>query len=383
MPASPNKLPYELIDMVLSDIAAEYMPKETLKSCALVCKAWHAVAQTYIFRFVTLSSPPALERLAKLISKSPAIGLYIRRIALVQHPWSNKRVLANLYKLPHLSYAALPRVSEIEMSGMKFSNDEVLLAIQHFHTYRSLRSLHLYDCRFPAIDSMYTMLHGFPTIRVFTCHDTFLPIAQDSRPIVIPAELQALPPLEVFKIDAHQSGYHYGQILAPILKLPFRSTISEYGFAPHHLHLGHIKSFLHNVGSEVTSLDLSQIPWYSESSDLVPAVILLPELPNLQKLSLAGGSVTHLPSTCEAIREIDISTSLRRTDRDRLLKAAICRIQAVNLPNLEHLQFTAWSRQLPSLADKLYEDSWILKECAELAEKGIRISTRYTIRLAD
>lgn len=375
MSRSSHVLPFELVDMVISNVTAEYAPASTLRSCALVCKIWHAVARTFIFRFVTLSSKLALTKLGKILERNPDLGFSIRRIALVQHTWSKGCILTHFYKQSHLSSSSLPRLVEVEIVEVQFKNSDITVAITKFAEYRSVKSLEVNGCCFSTIRSMFSLLHGFPEISSFSCYPEIPSNDLDSS-AAVPSGFEVFPLLRTFKFLSWRTSCSHRDILKVFGTLPYKSTVSEYGFSLSPFEAPNLVAFLLGVKNLVTALDFSYCPGSIGHFNGLP----LPALPNLHKLSVGPSTMFTIPLSSDALYEIEFGIGIKHINIDELRISCIKRITGADLPNLRSFRFITWVRQLPSLMEQLREDEWAQKKCAGFVERGIEVSHAYSVR---
>ncbi|KAF8810935.1 hypothetical protein BYT27DRAFT_7336459 [Phlegmacium glaucopus] len=155
--ANNPSLPLEVIEMIVDTVATEDDSRfSSIKACALVCHSILPLCRKHIFASVTLNprEPPfhTIDRLNYLLSKSPHIAVYIRK--LVYHVKSTERCLSlmskKLVKLQTLSICYTVTRPGGHLDWMSPHTRKVLLPLLHLPT---LTSISLYGIRdFPLAD---------------------------------------------------------------------------------------------------------------------------------------------------------------------------------------------------------------------------------------
>ena len=137
--------PRELTDTVFDNLSDDYA---SLKSCALVCRAWKPSSQRALFRSIRFEQAKmdALDRsmtaLAKVLQENPQLAELVREIRL---QWSMTSVISFLNEVPDL-----PMVEHLELKYISFVSwaDEAVEAPQKILTSPTLRRLKLTDTTF-------------------------------------------------------------------------------------------------------------------------------------------------------------------------------------------------------------------------------------------
>ena len=164
---APTRLPLELVERIIDDVA-EYDDNHidnfsSIKACALVCHCFLPLCRKYIFGSVTLkcrneqcTSPPTSDDLNHLLSNSPHLAVYIRKLDytvdeeefVAESPWLLP-MFKKLVKLQKLSIISCYwRVDKLDW--MSSSERKVLLPLLHLPTLTSI-SLSSIQC-FPLAD---------------------------------------------------------------------------------------------------------------------------------------------------------------------------------------------------------------------------------------
>ncbi|KAJ6474985.1 hypothetical protein C8R45DRAFT_1217312 [Mycena sanguinolenta] len=81
MTTTMRSMPQELIDAIVKLVP----DKNTLLACALTDPSFVDVSQRRIFHWMSIQNPAEYERLAGILSQSPHLGRYVRRLALQIH----------------------------------------------------------------------------------------------------------------------------------------------------------------------------------------------------------------------------------------------------------------------------------------------------------
>ncbi|KAK7679446.1 hypothetical protein QCA50_017500 [Cerrena zonata] len=79
----PIELFYYIYDSLWDHEHVECYSTATLRSCALTCSRWRDAVRPYIFRFITLDTPGAIERFSHQIRATPEIIQWVRKLRLV------------------------------------------------------------------------------------------------------------------------------------------------------------------------------------------------------------------------------------------------------------------------------------------------------------
>ncbi|KAK7679432.1 hypothetical protein QCA50_017486 [Cerrena zonata] len=79
----PIELLYHIYDCLWDHEHVECYSTATLRSCALTCSRWRDAVRPYIFRFITLDTPEAINRFSHQIRATPEIIQWVRKLRLV------------------------------------------------------------------------------------------------------------------------------------------------------------------------------------------------------------------------------------------------------------------------------------------------------------
>ena len=161
------RLPLELVERIIDDVA-EYDDNRdpinkfsSIKACALVCHCFLPLCRKYIFASVIIKParhliPPISDSLNRLLSNSPHLAVYIRKLDytvdeeefVAESPWLLP-MFKKLVKLQKLSIISCYwRVDKLDW--MSSSERKVLLPLLHLPTLTSI-SLSSIQC-FPLAD---------------------------------------------------------------------------------------------------------------------------------------------------------------------------------------------------------------------------------------
>lgn len=137
--------PRELTDTVLDNLSDDYA---SLKSCALVCRAWKPSSQRALFRSIRFEQVKmdafdrSMTAFAKVLQESPQLAKLVREIRL---QWSMTNVISFLNEVPDL-----PMVEHLELKYISFISwaDDAVEALQRILTLPTTRRLKLTDTTF-------------------------------------------------------------------------------------------------------------------------------------------------------------------------------------------------------------------------------------------
>ena len=150
------RLPLELVERIIDDVAEydnNYIDKfSSIKACALVCHCFLPLCRKYIFASVILDTraaplrrTPTSDKLNHLLSNSPHLAVYIRKLyycveerefAAERFPWLSS-MFKKLVKLQKLSISYYWRPSG-RLDWMSSSGRNVLLPLLHLPTLTSI-----------------------------------------------------------------------------------------------------------------------------------------------------------------------------------------------------------------------------------------------------
>ena len=150
------RLPLELVERIIDDVAEydnNYIDKfSSIKACALVCHCFLPLCRKYIFASVILDTraaplrrTPTSNKLNHLLSNSPHLAVYIRKLyycveerefAAERFPWLSS-MFKKLVKLQKLSISYYWRPSG-RLDWMSSSGRNVLLPLLHLPTLTSI-----------------------------------------------------------------------------------------------------------------------------------------------------------------------------------------------------------------------------------------------------
>ena len=150
------RLPLELVERIIDDVAEydnNYIDKfSSIKACALVCHCFLPLCRKYIFGSVILDTraaplrrTPTSDKLNHLLSNSPHLAVYIRKLyycveerefAAERFPWLSS-MFKKLVKLQKLSISYYWRPSG-RLDWMSSSGRNVLLPLLHLPTLTSI-----------------------------------------------------------------------------------------------------------------------------------------------------------------------------------------------------------------------------------------------------
>ena len=150
------RLPLELVERIIDDVVEydnNYIDKfSSIKACALVCHCFLPLCRKYIFASVILDTraaplrrTPTSDKLNHLLSNSPHLAVYIRKLyycveerefAAERFPWLSS-MFKKLVKLQKLSISYYWRPSG-RLDWMSSSGRNVLLPLLHLPTLTSI-----------------------------------------------------------------------------------------------------------------------------------------------------------------------------------------------------------------------------------------------------
>ena len=84
---SPPRLPIEICEQIIDVVDCILFLDDTsrrrevtLRSCALVCRAWHPRSRMQIFKCITLVDHKSLQRFIAALDANPCLGLYVKTL---------------------------------------------------------------------------------------------------------------------------------------------------------------------------------------------------------------------------------------------------------------------------------------------------------------
>ena len=146
------RLPLEVLERIIDDVAADYPNSPSIKACALVCRSFLPLCRKHIFASVTLNSPVIFIRFTsstsdlfnRLLSNSPHLAVYIRNLVY----YVNKKefvterlswLLPLFKKLVKLQKLSFSHASGRNPDWMSSSARKVLLPLLQLPTLTSIR----------------------------------------------------------------------------------------------------------------------------------------------------------------------------------------------------------------------------------------------------
>ena len=105
----PVEVCENVIDMLYSLVLRDQLEyTRTLRSCALVCKAWRVRSQRNLFYSVVLHSTEAVHKLASVLDTGPHLRDYVREVLLIGRTLHTTSSPLSLF--PIMLYRKLPRL---------------------------------------------------------------------------------------------------------------------------------------------------------------------------------------------------------------------------------------------------------------------------------
>ncbi|KAI0800463.1 hypothetical protein C8Q74DRAFT_415195 [Fomes fomentarius] len=161
----PTEVYESVIDAVYTDRTGSYgtfsTSCRTLRSCALVSRAWRPRSQRWLFHTVELSDATTLYKFAAGLEASPPLAGYVRVLHLIGHLLHNPRSVVALFpamlmgKLPNLHSLSIIRV--VEHGGRPVaclgSSEPTQCSTQKTMPYLPIHP------RFPAVLSQFTAVN--------------------------------------------------------------------------------------------------------------------------------------------------------------------------------------------------------------------------------
>ena len=187
---SASRLPVEVcenvIDMLYSLVLQDQLEHtRTLRSCALVCKAWRVRSQRNLFYSVVLHGTEAMRRLAAVLDNGPHLCDYVREVVLTGRTFHTTANPLSLF--PTILYGKLPKLQEVsisdEMCGQHHlpttSDQGTFKALEHLplhprfplllSKFVTVTSLFIFHITFRHFNDLLGMLNSLPSLRGLNC----------------------------------------------------------------------------------------------------------------------------------------------------------------------------------------------------------------------
>ena len=188
------RLPLEVLERIIDDVAAHYDRFSSIKACALVCHSFLPSCRKRIFANVILNaqyaSSPTSDVLNHLLSNSPHLAVYIRNLAYYINEMEFVTeiflwLLPMFKKLVNLQKLSITYLHSRKLDWMSLSTRKVLLALLHLPT---LTSISLSTIRnFPVAD-----LASCVNLKKLRIHSSSLECSIPSRtPVVVRHDISA------------------------------------------------------------------------------------------------------------------------------------------------------------------------------------------------
>ena len=146
------RLPLEVLERIIDDIVPDplceyglYNSLKPVKACALVCHSFLPLCRKIIFAFVALNEPGRSDNFDRLLSNSPHLAMYIRKLNYrveegefgpERSPWLSS-MFKKLVKLQKLRISYIPPYWG-KLDWMALSGRMVLLPLLHLPTLTSI-----------------------------------------------------------------------------------------------------------------------------------------------------------------------------------------------------------------------------------------------------
>jgi hypothetical protein len=101
---SSSVLPQELFDHIIDLL---YYDKTTLRTCAIVCRAWRAHSQRHLFRSITIPTRERWQGFIALLEVSPQLGSFVKNLRIECQLNANDRLDSVRSILPDVSAISL------------------------------------------------------------------------------------------------------------------------------------------------------------------------------------------------------------------------------------------------------------------------------------
>ena len=194
VPRLPTEVCEGVIDAVY-DSRIRYLRSnyDTLRSCALVCRAWRPRAQVMLFRRIALKDVASLHEFSALLDITPHFAGYVRDLGLFGYTHHTPQSLVALF--PSVLHGKLPNLRDIHIvcqpapaAGSKLPVEKIALVPkpdapaslslplhQRFPsllaTFANVTGLHLTNISFPSFADFGRVLSRFVKLRVLRCHN--------------------------------------------------------------------------------------------------------------------------------------------------------------------------------------------------------------------
>lgn len=191
----PTEVYESVIDAVHTDRTGSYgtfsTSCRTLRSCALVSRAWRPRSQRWLFQTVELSDATNLYKFAAGLDESPSLAGYVRVLHLIGHLLHNPQSVVALFpamlmgKLPNLHSLSIIRVVEhggrpVECPGSSEPTQcstQKMLPYLPIHPrfpavlsqFTGVNQLYLYSVSFPSFGDFVRTLSAFRDLRDLRC----------------------------------------------------------------------------------------------------------------------------------------------------------------------------------------------------------------------
>ena len=140
------RLPLEVMEQIIDDVARNRNNLSSIRACALVCHSFLPLCTKHIFASVTLNAPacPTSDDLNHLLSNSPHLAVYIRELGyhVSKKEFVAKRLpwlLAMFKKFVKLQELIISYSSAARDNGLDWmSSSKVLLPLLHLPTLTSI-----------------------------------------------------------------------------------------------------------------------------------------------------------------------------------------------------------------------------------------------------
>ncbi|OBZ66668.1 hypothetical protein A0H81_13495 [Grifola frondosa] len=153
-------LPPKLLDQIVN-LACSDLDARTIGACALVCKCWSFAYRPRLFHTVLVNRQDACARLVSLLSSSPTIAAYVRKLCLVTNTDNDHSGEPWAHLVPLLLSVELPNADVLLFRGVRFDEMGVTLGLlASLSRLASVTELRLHHCCFATLGDMQGLLDG-------------------------------------------------------------------------------------------------------------------------------------------------------------------------------------------------------------------------------
>lgn len=222
-------LPQELIDSVIDHC---HDSRPTLKTCAVICKAWLSPSRSHLFHTITLHPPPKpkrkavvkritdAQRLFRMLQFSPQIVPYIRDLSICEgmagREWiaQEKTLPVLLSTFKNIQSFKFEREASMQISWMDLPTD-VQDALAGILASPTLLELSLVGLVFDSPVDLHWMLKACKTLRVLQVNHLLL--RDGSSELLLPGirERQQRAPLDILEVGPRTSTALIDSLLHP------------------------------------------------------------------------------------------------------------------------------------------------------------------------